>query len=112
MDSSFVKAQEEKVWYNNKKENIVQEKLTPSIAHHLSFYRVFFLLVLPQKVLSVEDGKIPTKKVKVGLFKNKMWSFTLPDSTQQVAEKPVKKTHCITRFNADKWEFDSSFVKA
>ena len=25
----------------------------------------FFLLVPPQKVLSVEDGKIPTKKVKV-----------------------------------------------
>ena len=34
-------------------------------------YRVFFLLVPPQKVLSVEDGKIPTKKVKVNLFKSK-----------------------------------------
>ena len=42
-----------------------------------SSYRVFFLLVPPLKVLSVEDGKIPTKKVKVGLFKSKMWSFTL-----------------------------------
>ena len=38
-------------------------------------YRVFFLLVPPQKVLSVEDGKIPTKKVKVGLFNSKMLSF-------------------------------------
>ena len=35
----------------------------------------FFWLVPPQKVLSVEDGKIPTKKVKVGLFNSKMLSF-------------------------------------
>ena len=32
-------------------------------------------MVPPQKVLSVEDGKIPTKKVKVGLFNSKMLSF-------------------------------------
>ena len=32
----------------------------------------FFLLVPPQKVLSVKDGKIPNKKVKVDLFKRKM----------------------------------------
>ena len=38
-------------------------------------YRVIFLLVPPQKVLSVEDGKIPTKKVKVGVFNSKMLSF-------------------------------------
>ena len=36
---------------------------------------MIFLLVPPQKVLSVEDGKIPTKKVKVGLFNSKMLSF-------------------------------------
>ena len=35
----------------------------------------FFRMVPPQKVLSVEDGKIPTKKVKVGLFNSKMLSF-------------------------------------
>ena len=59
----------------------------------------FFLLVPPQKVLSVEDGKIPTKKVKVGLFNSKMLSFNsdfhffgrdLPSSTLFGAE-PVKK---------------------
>ena len=44
-----------------------------SLSHIL--YRVIFLLVSPQKVVSVEDGKIPTKKVKVGLFNSKMLSF-------------------------------------
>ena len=45
------------------------------------------------KVQSVENGKIPTKKVKVDLFQSKMWSFNLEytGSTQQGAE-PVKKT--------------------
>ena len=65
------------------------------------YYRVFFRKVPPQKVLSVEDGKIPTKKVKVGLFNSKMLSFNsdfhffgrdLPSSTLFGAE-PVKK-HC------------------
>ncbi len=32
-------------------------------------------MVPPQKVLSVEDDKIPTKKVKVGLFNSKMLSL-------------------------------------
>ena len=32
-------------------------------------------MVLPQKVLSIEDGKIPTKKVKVDLSNSKMWSL-------------------------------------
>ena len=35
----------------------------------------FFRMVPPKKVLSVEDGKIPTKKVKVGLFNSKMLRF-------------------------------------
>ena len=36
-------------------------------------YRVIFLTGSALK--SVEDGKIPTKKVKVGLFNSKMLSF-------------------------------------
>ena len=35
----------------------------------------FFRMVPPQKVLSVEDGKIPTKKVKVDLSNSKMCCF-------------------------------------
>ena len=42
---------------------------------HFHIYRVIFLLVPPQKVLSIEDGKIPTKKVKVDLSPSKIWSF-------------------------------------
>ena len=35
-------------------------------------YRLFFLLVLPPKVPSVENGKIPTKRVKVDLSNSKI----------------------------------------
>ena len=36
-----------------------------------------FWLVPPLKLLSVEDGKIPTKKVKVFLSNSKMWNFSI-----------------------------------
>ena len=70
-------------------------------------------MVPPQKVLSVEDDKIPTKKVKVGLFNSKMLSFNsdfhffgrdLPSSTLRTfLGGTSKKNHPV-----DIWFLDNT----
>ena len=67
-----------------------------------------------KRFLNVENGKIPTKKVKVELSKRKVWSFNfvfhffvgiLPSSTQptsQIQHENVKLQRKIHLFNCPK----------
>ena len=50
-------------------------KSRPNMIQSRQIQGDFFNWFRQKKVLSVEDGKIPTKKVKVGLFNRKMLSF-------------------------------------
>ena len=55
------------IFRNNYPNGESGKRMTNEERERSSSYLGLFLLFPPQKVLSVEDGKIPTKKVKVDL---------------------------------------------